>query len=96
MSINWTEKALKQLDRIFEYIAADSELYAYRTIDKIIARTDSIIEHPQIGRSVPEYERGDIREVFVYSYRIIYQVKGEEILILSVIHGAHLLPDEIE
>ncbi len=36
MKIIWTEKAEKQLDQIFEYIASDSSLYAYRTVSQII------------------------------------------------------------
>lgn len=47
---------------------------------------------------VPEYERDDIREVFQHPYRIIYLIKDQEKIneILSVIHGARLLPEEIE
>lgn len=45
---------------------------------------------------VPEYERDDIREVFHHPWRIIYLVKDHEktIEILSVIHGARVLPDK--
>lgn len=60
MRIVWTEKAGKQLDRIFTYIADDSVFYAYQTVDKIIERTESIDTHPYKGRTVPEYEREDI------------------------------------
>ncbi|MCH8569041.1 MAG: type II toxin-antitoxin system RelE/ParE family toxin [Balneolales bacterium] len=88
----------KQLDQIFNYIAEDSALYAYRTVEKIIERTESIVPHSQKGRMVPEYERDDIREVFQHPYRIIYLIKDQEKIneILSVIHGARLLPEEIE
>jgi|SRR5690625_27269 len=98
MRIAWTEKAEKQLDQIFNYIAADSDFYAYRTVEKVIDQAESIIPHPQKGRMVPEYERDDIREIFHHPYRIIYLIKQQEniIEILSVIHGARLLPDEIE
>ncbi len=46
MNISWTDKAVKQLDKIFEYIAADSTLYAYRTIEKIIDQVESVAHHP--------------------------------------------------
>lgn len=64
MRIAWTEKAAKQLDRIFNYIATDSTLYAYRMVEKIIEQAESVTSHPRKGRVVPEYEREDIREVF--------------------------------
>lgn len=94
MRIIWTEKAEKQLDQIFEYIASDSTLYARRTVGQIIEEAESISPHPRKGRKVPEYQRDDIREVFHHPYRIIYLLKDDAIEILSVIHGARLLPDE--
>ncbi|NBB76334.1 MAG: type II toxin-antitoxin system mRNA interferase toxin, RelE/StbE family [Bacteroidetes bacterium] len=98
MRVVWTEKAEKQLDQIFHYIAEDSALYAYRTVEKIIERAESVLPNSQKGRMVPEYERDDIREVFHHPYRIIYLIKDQEnmIEILSVIHGARLLPEKIE
>lgn len=98
MRVAWTEKAEKQLDQIFNYIAADSALYGYRTVEKIIEQAEHIVPHPRKGRMVPEYERDDVREVFHHPYRIIYLIKDQEniIEILSVIHGAPLLPEEIE
>ena len=94
MRIVWTEKAEKQLDQIFQYIASDSTLYAYRTVGQIIEQAENISHHPRKGRKVPEYERDDIREVFHHPYRIIYLLKDDTIEILSVIHGARLLPDD--
>ena len=94
MRIVWTEKAEKQLDQIFQYIASDSTLYAHRTVGQIIEQAENISPHPRKGRKVPEYERDDIREVFHHPYRIIYLLKDEIIEILSVIHGARLLPDD--
>jgi len=44
---------------------------------------------PRIGREVPESEYDpDIRELIFHSYRIIYQINPEHILIVAVIHGS--------
>ena len=94
MRIDWTERAEKQLDQIFNFIALDSEFYAYRTVEQIVETAESTSPFPRKGRMVPEYQRDDIREVFHHPYRIIYLIKDESIEILSVIHGARLLPDE--
>lgn len=94
MRIVWTKKAEKQLDQIFEYIASDSTLYAQRTVSQIIEEAESISLNSRKGRKVPEYQRDDIREVFHHPYRIIYLLKDDIIEILSVIHGARLLPDD--
>ena len=96
MKISWTEKAEKHLDQIFHYIATDSSLYAHRTVDRIIEQAESISRLPRKGRTVPEYEREDIREIFYHPYRIIYLIKDRDHLIeiLSVIHAARLLPNK--
>ena len=44
-----------------------------------------------MGRIVPELKQARIREHFIYSYRIIYEIKPEQIHILAVIHGGRLL-----
>lgn len=42
MRIVWTEKAEKQFDQIFQYIASDSPLYAHRTVGQIIGEAESL------------------------------------------------------
>jgi len=36
---------------------------------------------------VPEFERDDIREPFTFSYRIVYQIREDLILVVNIIHG---------
>jgi toxin ParE1/3/4 len=42
---------------------------------------------------VPEFGRRDLRELLFQKYRIVYRVKLDEVQIVSVVHGARLLPD---
>ncbi|MEA3363341.1 MAG: type II toxin-antitoxin system RelE/ParE family toxin [Thermodesulfobacteriota bacterium] len=51
----------------------------------------TIFEQPLIGRVVPEIGDVEIRERFVYSYRLVYKVQAEVIIIVAVIHGKRLL-----
>ena len=44
---------------------------------------------------VPEYEDETIRELLEHPYRIIYRTGGPEVEILSVVHGARLLPPNV-
>lgn len=48
---------------------------------------------PQAGRVVPELNQPDLRERFVYSYRLIYRIEPQRILVTAVIHGKRLLED---
>ncbi len=46
---------------------------------------------PRAGRVVPELDDENIREVFAYSYRIIYRLVDDQITVTSVIHGKRIL-----
>jgi plasmid stabilization system protein ParE len=83
----WTDPAIKSLKQIHDFIATDSKYYAKETIDKIIQKSDQLPSFPNMGRIVPEIQNNTIREIFVYSYRLMYQIKGNNIYILAVIHG---------
>ena len=46
--------------------------------------------HPKSGSVVPEFGRNDIRELFTYSFRLIYRIASDEIRVLTVIHGSRI------
>ncbi|MFO1510411.1 MAG: type II toxin-antitoxin system RelE/ParE family toxin [Steroidobacteraceae bacterium] len=52
---------------------------------------EGISQFPQAGRVVPELANPNVRERFVYSYRVIYEVRGDLVEVLTVIHGKRLL-----
>jgi plasmid stabilization system protein ParE len=92
----WTNEALLDLDELTDYIARDSVHYAQSVAASILKTAKTIPEHPKIGRIVPEIERDDIRERFVYSYRLVYQVREDRIPLIAIIHGSRLLLEHIE
>ena len=92
----WTEPALNDLQAIFDYISIDSEYYASIFVNEIIDSVEKIADFPKMGRIVPEYQQDDIREILVQSYRVIYQLKQDQVLILTVIHGRRELTKLLE
>ena len=83
----WSPRAIDDVDSIAAYIAEDSEAYAASVVRAILAKASRLSEFPYIGRVVPEFDDEAIREVFAYSYRIIYRIEDNEITIAAVIHG---------
>ncbi len=77
MVVNWTAAATDDLLAIYHHIARDSIQYAVMVTDQILDRTKQIGTFPESGATVPEFQRSDIREVFLYSYRIIYLITGQ-------------------
>lgn len=91
LKLSWSPEALEDIEAIASYIERDSPWYAQTVASKIISVAEAIPEFPEIGRIVPELGIGNIRERFVYSYRLIYRIESTHILIVAVIHGSRLL-----
>jgi len=89
--VTWSPEALEDLESIAEYIERDSLFYAQSVVSKILGASRNIKEFPLIGRVVPELGDESIRERFIYSYRLVYQMRQQNILIVAVIHGKRLL-----
>lgn len=89
--VDWSPSALTDVEEIALYIERDSPLYAQAVVTKIVRATATLADFPCVGRIVPELNQADFRELFVYSYRVIYQVRAETVLIVAVIHGKRLL-----
>jgi toxin ParE1/3/4 len=83
----WGNPAKTDLKAIHDFIASDSKYYAKKVIQDIIDRTNIIETYPMIGRKVPEIDDENVREIFAYSYRILYEIKSEKIYIIGIIHG---------
>lgn len=91
VQVVWSPQALEDLELIAEYIARDSAHYAKSVVRDMIALARSLVQFPNRGRIVPETDDPAVRERFLHSYRLIYQVEHAQIRIIAVIHGHRLL-----
>jgi toxin ParE1/3/4 len=91
----WSKPAQSDLKQIYDYISRDSKYYAKMVTQTIVDRTDALTEFPLRGRVVPEIGDPNVREVFVYSYRLIYEVKERGVEVLAVIHGRRDFFDQL-
>jgi len=85
--VKWSGPAKKDLRQIHGYIAKDSKYYAKNVTQNIVAKTEKLKDFPEIGRVVPEIDDPNVRELFVYSYRLVYEIKSGGVEILAIIHG---------
>ena len=70
--IIWSDIAKEHLKEIDSYISTGAPVYSIIFIDKLIASVEKLERFPKLGRTVPEFEREDVREVFFHKYRIVY------------------------
>jgi toxin ParE1/3/4 len=92
--VRWSAPARNDLRQIYDYIARDSRYYARVVIDKIVTSTEKLERFPDIGRVVPEIGDDNVKELFVYSYRILYEITPDRIEVLAIIHGKRDFPKD--
>lgn len=66
------------LAEVVEYIARDNPAAAARFGHELVAHTRKLEDFPQIGRVVPEFQIGTLRELIHGSYRIVYQIDEQK------------------
>jgi addiction module RelE/StbE family toxin len=93
--IIWSEPALRDLRDLTGFIAEDNPVAAEKTGRAILAITRNLIDHPLMGRVLPELGRLNVRELIRSPYRIIYRVNKHKATaeIIRVWHGARGRPE---
>lgn len=89
--VRWSPEAIEDVEELAQYIEKDSRHYAQVVTDDIVAGSRALKQFALRGRGVPELEDTTYREIFIYSYRLIYQVKEDQVLIIAIIHGKRQL-----
>jgi len=87
MPVQWTVRAASDRENGIGYIALDNPSDALSQLDEIGRQTDRLVDFPKLGS--PGRTKGT-RELVVKrtSFIVVYQIKGEVIQILHVLHGS--------
>lgn len=92
MRVRYTETAVSELAKIFEYIAADNPLVARTFVARLERLTENLCQFPRMTRLADE-EGTHVVPVGRYPYLVFYAVENEEVVILHVRHGARRYPE---
>ena len=95
MKLVWSEEATRDLEQIHAYVARDAPRRADLLVEELLEAAERLKTLPKSGRVVPEYAEPAIREVIHGSYRIVYEIVDDAVEILTVLHGAKILSDDL-
>ncbi len=90
MKLVWTLPAREDRKAIREYIAADNPSAALDLDELLSARAARLADHPGLGR--PGRLKGTRELVAHQNYILIYDVVGELVRVLRVLHAARQWP----
>jgi toxin ParE1/3/4 len=85
--VKWSKPAKLDLKQIHDYIARDSKFYAQKVSIEIVEKSERLNSFPKLGRIVPEIWDPNIRELLIYSYRLVYEVFPNKVEVLALIHS---------
>jgi toxin ParE1/3/4 len=86
----WTPEAEQDRDEVWEYIAADSVTAAAR-MDELFSDTAArLVDFPELGR--PGKIAGTRELIPHENYRLVYEIDGDTVWMLALVHTARLWP----
>lgn len=86
MEISWTEKALHDLARLYEFLAPVNRAAAAKTIQGLVAAPSRLATHPRLGEKLDQFEGRDVRRLLIGTYELRYEILDTSVQILRVWH----------
>jgi len=94
MEVIFTDHFLERVEECTDYIALDHISTAVKWARGIFEHCQKLSEQPESGRIVPEFKRPEIRELIHGNYRLVYELKTNQIDMLTIWHTRQMLPDD--
>jgi plasmid stabilization system protein ParE len=86
MEIEWSAKALTDLDRLFDFLAPVNRRAAAYAVQSIVAAPARLLDHPRLGERLEEFEPREVRRILVGRYELRYEFRDSLIYVLRVWH----------
>ena len=84
MNVVWRKKAISELDSIYKYICKDSPQNAILVFNSVLNLVESLPNFPLKFPIEPILNQINIRFAVLWSYKIVYLIEKNEIIILRV------------
>lgn len=85
MRISFTESALSDLEAMQAWYAEQGVPdVGARLVVEIFQRIGALVEHPDIGRVVPEFGQHFLRELIQPPFRIVYRRSPDQVQVVRV------------
>jgi toxin ParE1/3/4 len=94
MEVIFTARFLERVEEFSDYIALDHIPTAIKWARGVFDQCQVLSNQPESGRIVPEFNRPEIREVIHGRYRLVYEIKSNQIDMLTIWHTRQMLPDD--
>lgn len=95
MTVVWSKRFARALHREYEYLRSNDPVNAVKVRDRIIRAAESLAQFPNRGRA---WRLPEGRELVIpgLPYVLIYRVKIDQVLIVSLFHTSRNWPYRVD
>ncbi|PYC21673.1 type II toxin-antitoxin system RelE/ParE family toxin [Pseudomonas mosselii] len=86
MDLKWTSKALSDIARLYEFLAAVNKPAAVRTVQQLTGAASMLLANPRIGERLEEFEPRDVRRLQIGHYEMRYEIADSTLFLLRLWH----------
>lgn len=86
MELKWTNKAVSDLARLYEFLTPVNRGAAARTVQALTAAPTSLLANPRIGEKLEEFDPREVRRILVGHYEMRYEIQESTIYVLRLWH----------
>jgi len=87
VKISWSPEAVRDVESVLDYLSRNSPVFAKTVAAKLCSTVRSLAAFPNIGKMIPGIGDSAVREIVVYSYRLVYRVEKYQIMVVALLHG---------
>ncbi len=86
MELKWTNKALSDLVRLYEFLTPVNQQAAAHTVQALTKVPGKLLMNPRMGEQLLEFESHEVRRIIVNHYEMRYEIQESTIYILRLWH----------
>lgn len=85
VSIRFAAAAVRALEEILAWYRGEAvPEIGRRLVSEVMARIEALPDHPDMGRTVPEFNQPELRELIQPPFRIVYKPEPARVRIVRV------------
>lgn len=84
MELKWTNKALSDLARLYEFLAPANQGAAARIVQSLVAAPAKLMTNPRVGEKLEEFEPREVRRLLIGHYEMRYEIHESTVYVLRL------------
>lgn len=86
MELKWTSKALSDIARLYDFLAAVNQVAATKTVQSLTTAPLTLLANSRIGERLEGYDAREVRRMLVGQYEMRYEISNQIIYVLRIWH----------